>query len=90
MSTQKKHTFYPVEAVENELKEVPRGRFSERINELILKGLSLEKQEQTAKAYQEYDAALASAPRKKFEESSAKLMSKRAFIQDEDEVEDFV
>lgn len=81
-----KHTFYPVEKVENVLKDIPRGKLSERVNELILKGLSAEQQQEVALAYQSYNAALAS---EEIRGSSVSFMSEGAFTP-EDEVEDFV
>jgi len=89
MKAQKKHTFYPEETVELELKEIPRGRLSERVNELILKGLSYEKQEAVARAYQDYDAELARTPERNFETSATRFLSAGAF-KSEDDVEDFV
>jgi hypothetical protein len=89
MKAQKKHTFYPEGTVEAELKEIPRGRLSERVNELILKGLSYEKQEAVALAYQQYDAELAKSPTRDFETSSSRFLSAGAF-KAEDDVEDFV
>jgi hypothetical protein len=89
MKAQKKHTFYPEETVESELKDIPRGRLSERVNELILKGLSFEKQEAVALAYQNYDSELAQNSQRKFATSSTRFLSAGAF-KSEDDVEDFV
>lgn len=89
MKSSKKHTFYPEEIVETELKGIPRGKLTERINHLILKGLEAEKQESIAQAYQKYNSELASELKRNFHDSSVKLMSENAFVP-EDEVEDFV
>jgi hypothetical protein len=84
-----KKAFYPVEQVEKELKNVPKGHLSERVNDLILKGLSAEKQQQVALAYQQYNAALEHSGRAEDRDPIANLMAARAF-EPEDEVEDFV
>jgi hypothetical protein len=89
MSSPKKHAFYPTEPVEEELKGVPRGQISERVNDLILKGLTFERQQEIALAYRTYDAALARAPARNPKTSSSKLLSAGAF-QAEDETEDFI
>lgn len=87
-----KRAFYPVEDVERELERVPRGQISERVNDLIMKGLSYEKQEQLRLAYLKYDNELAIAPPRAKNESgvsSTMLMSEKAF-EPEDEEEDFI
>lgn len=90
MTTQKKHAFYPTDEVERELEGIPRGHLSERVNELILKGISAEKQQQIALAYQQFDATLAQpGTRAEDRDPLAKLMSARAFAPG-DEVEDFI
>lgn len=89
MKSPKKHTFYPAEQVEQELKEVPRGQISERVNDLILKGLTLERQQEVALAYQQYDRALAQQAARNPKKTSTKFMQAGAF-QPEDETEDFI
>lgn len=89
MKSSRKHTFYPEDVVEKELKEIPRGKFSERINELILKGLEVEKQEAIALAYHKYNSELDESKNDDNKLFSKRLMSEPAF-QSEDEVEDFV
>lgn len=81
----KKHAFYPTEEVERVLAELDKGKLSQRVNDLILKGLSFEQEKNIELAYQKYDLALASQAC----ETSAKFMSKGAF-ESEDEVEDFI
>lgn len=90
MKAAKKHTFYPVNEVEEILKEVPRGQLSERVNELLLKGLALEKQNEIALAYQKYNDALAreaQSPSKS--KKRIERLSEPAF-QIEDEEEGFI
>jgi|GEM_PF-3644662 len=89
MPSPKKHTFYPLEAVEFELREVPRGQLSERVNELILKGLNIEKEQAIAQAYRKHDAALAQSQKRNISSSSSRLLSKAAF-EPEDEAEDYI
>lgn len=84
-----KRAFYPVEQVEMELKDVPKGHLSERVNDLILKGLSVEKQQQVALAYQQHNAALEQSGRAEDRDQISNLMASRAF-EPEDEVDDFV
>ena len=60
MKSAKKHSFYPVSQVEGVLSAVPKGHLSDRVNELILKGLSFEQQEKVALAYQRYEIGRAS------------------------------
>lgn len=88
MSHSVKHTFYPVEEVASELQAIPRGKLSERVNELILKGLSAERQDEIALAYQTFDAALAHLSETE-KEPSEDFMSEGLFAP-EDEVEDFI
>ena len=89
MGTNKKHSFYPKEEVARELSAVPKGHLSERVNELILKGLSAENQEQIAHAYRQYDSVLASAGIQDKHGPGERLMSAKAFGVD-DEVDDFI
>ena len=86
MKGTKKHSFYPITAVEVELRHIPRGKFSERVNDLLLKGLFLEKQQEIASAYQNYNSTLALKP---IQSSNTSFMSESAFTA-EDETEDFV
>ncbi|MBK7891792.1 MAG: hypothetical protein IPJ84_13425 [Bdellovibrionales bacterium] len=84
-----KRAFYPVAPVERELRNVPKGHLSERVNELILKGLSAEKQQEVALAYQQYNAALAHSDQTEDRDPITGLMAARIF-ESEDEAEDFV
>jgi hypothetical protein len=89
MKSAKKHSFYPVNEVEKVLHEVPKGHLSDRVNELILKGLSFEQQEKVAIAYQQYDSKLSATHQRIVEDSSVRLLSEGAFTS-EDEVEDYI
>jgi hypothetical protein len=89
MKSAKKHSFYPVEEVERLLQEIPRGHLSDRVNELILKGLSFEQQQKVVLAYQAYNAELEMVPKRNEVSSSTQFMSKAAFSS-EDEVEDYI
>lgn len=88
-----RRAFYPVEEVAKVIEKIPRGQISDRLNELILKGLSFEKQEKVRSAYLKYDAELATVPERPEEDtgvSSTMIMSQSAFQPEEDEEEDFV
>jgi hypothetical protein len=81
-----KVTFYPKGEAAEALKDAPSKKVSERVNELILKGLSKEKEEQIKRDYEQYDRELASAPprgRSAQGVSSTMLMSERLFTEDE-------
>ena len=89
----KKSTFYPKSEVEKALQGTPPKKLSERVNELILKGLSKEKEEALAVAYEKYDQQLASQEREtaklpKKRISTTAMLSKRLF-EPEDEPEDW-
>lgn len=85
-----KKVFYPSEEVESFLDSIPKGRLSGRINELILKGLTLENQEKVRKDYECFNAEIAKEVTRKNQEgiSTTMMMSKKAF-EAEDEIEDF-
>ncbi len=81
-----KITFYPKAEAVQALKGAPSKKVSERVNELILKGLTKEKEEQIKRDYEQYDRELASAPprtRNAQGISSTMLMSARLFTEDE-------
>ncbi len=89
--SQAKKAFYPTEEVESFLENIPKGQQSSRINELILKGLTLEHQEKIKQCYQEFSEQLIQEPaRKKNKDglSTTMMMSKKAF-EEEDETEDW-
>ena len=81
-----KVTFYPKGEAAEALKGAPSKKVSERVNELILKGLTQEREEQIKRDYEQYDRELASAParaRNAQGVSSTMLMSARLFTEDE-------
>lgn len=86
-----KRAFYPTEEIEACLEDVPKGQVSSRINELILKGLTLERQTKVEEDYLRFNEALAKQkPRAKSKSgiSATMMMSAKAF-EPEDEAEDF-
>ncbi len=81
-----KHTFYPEPEVAQALKNAPSKKLSERVNQLIMKGLSKEREESIRAEYERYDRELAHAPaRKKNNDglSTTMMMSKRLFENDD-------
>lgn len=90
-----KHTFYPVPEVFEVLKSAPPKKLSERVNDLILKGLAKEEEEKIRAAYEKYDKELYSEPPRKKDRmgvSEPMMMSKRLFEADDpdDSDEDLV
>ncbi len=86
-----KKAFYPTEEIETFLESIPKGQLSSRINELILKGLTLEHQMKVEQDYIRFNEEISNEkPRKKTKHglSSTMMMSAKAFDA-EDEVEDF-
>lgn len=86
-----KKAFYPSDEIEKFLESVPKGQLSSRINDLILKGLSLERQLKIEQDYSCFNEIVAQErPRKKSKDgvSTTMMMSAKAF-EVEDEVEDF-
>lgn len=66
MRTIKRTTFYPEREVQKVLTKAGPKKVSERINELILKGITKEKEEQIKDNYEKYAYELSkSHPRKK-------------------------
>ena len=85
-----KITFYPKGEAAEALKDAPSKKVSERVNDLILKGLSKEREEQMKLDYEKYDRELAaSSPRKRDAKgiSTTMLLSQRLFTDDEDSTE---
>lgn len=88
--SQTKKAFYPSEEVVNFLESVPKGQLSGRINELILKGLSLEHQEKIRLDYEAFNSLIESeSPRKTKNGISVTMMMSAKAFEPEDEVEDF-
>lgn len=81
-----KVTFYPKGEAAEALKGAPSKKMSDRVNELILKGLSKEKEEQLKRDYEQYDRELAAShPRARSSKgiSTTMMMSARLFTEDE-------
>ena len=87
-----KRAFYPNDEIEKYLESLPKRQISSRLNDLILKGLTLEHQMQVERDYNEYAEKLSQLPQRKKNKqgiSATMLMSAKAF-EAEDEVEDFI
>ena len=87
-----KKAFYPSEEIETLLEAIPKGQLSSRINDLILKGITLEHRLKVEQDYIRFDESLAQEkPRKKNKDglSTNMMMSSRAF-EAEDEAKDFI
>ncbi len=85
-----KKSFYPNEEVELYLEEIPKGQFSSRINELIMKGLTYEYQEKVKQVYARFSEQLENEKViDKKSRFSQQLLSAKAF-EPEDEVDDFI
>ena len=85
-----KITFYPNGEAAEALKEAPSKKVSERVNELILKGLTKEKEDQVKRDYEQYNREIGTSPPRKRNAdgiSTAMLMSQRLFTDDEDSSE---
>jgi len=81
-----KVTFYPTEEAVAALKGAPPKKISERVNDLIRKGVSKEREEQTKENYDQYDRELAASPPRKRDAkgiSSTMMMAQRLFTDDE-------
>jgi len=81
-----KITFYPKAEAAEALKDAAPKKVSERVNDLIMKGLSKEREEQMKRDYEQYDRELAASPPRKRDAqgaSSTMLMSQRLFTDDE-------
>lgn len=81
-----KHTFYPDPEVAEALKDAPAKKLSLRVNELILKGLSKEKEEALRVDYERYDREVAKSPSRKRDAhgvSTAMMLSEPLFDPDD-------
>lgn len=87
-----KKAFYPTEEIEHLLQDVPKGQISSRINDLLMKGLTLERQMKVEQDYAHFNEMIAQeSPRHKSAKSkisTTMMMAAKAF-EPEDEVEDF-
>jgi len=91
MKSIKRTTFYPAREVEEALANAEPKKVSERINELILKGLTKEKEDQIKTDYEKYAQELSKTePRKKNKKgvSTTMIMASGLFTP-EDEPEDW-
>lgn len=86
-----KKVFYPAEELESFLESIPKGQFSGRINDLIMKGLTLERQLKIEQDYQQFNDALGSEkqPKKAKNGLSGTMMMSAKLFEPEDETEDF-
>lgn len=85
-----KVTFYPKAEAAEALKDAPSKKVSERVNELILKGLAKEKEEKLKKDYEKYNRELSTDPGRTRDAngiSTAMLMAQRLFTDDEGTLE---
>lgn len=87
-----KKAFYPTEEIEQLLQDVPKGQISSRINDLLMKGIALERQMKVEQDYFHFNEMIAQErPRLKSAKgkvSTTMMMAAKAF-EAEDEVEDF-
>ena len=87
-----KHTFYPEPDVARALEDAPPKKLSERVNELIMKGLNKEREEAIRSEYERYDKEVSTSPPRKTDKrgvSSTMMMSARLFDADESDKELF-
>ncbi|HAZ14960.1 MAG: hypothetical protein A2X86_21520 [Bdellovibrionales bacterium GWA2_49_15] len=88
MTNALKRTFYPAPEVEAVLKDAPVKKLSDRVNELILKGLEKEREEKIKIEYERYDQELSLAPKRERDKrgiSATMIMSQGLFTRAEDE-----
>lgn len=81
-----KHTFYPNPEVAKVLEGAPPKKLSERVNDLIIKGLTKEKEDAMRAEYERYDKEVAAYPSRKKDDrslSNTMMMSARLFETDE-------
>jgi hypothetical protein len=91
MKANKRTTFYPEREVQKVLAKAEPKKVSERINELILKGISKEREEKIRGCYEKYSLELSlSEPRKKDKHgvSTTSIMASGLFAS-EDEPDDW-
>ena len=84
----KKHTFYPAPEVEAVLKDAPMKGLSERVNELLLKGIEKEREERIKAEYERFDREVAKAPKRERDAkgiSATMMMGQGLFTRAEDE-----
>ena len=91
MKTARRTTFYPAPEVEKALAFAQAKKISERINELIIKGLVKEEEEKLRADYEHYATEISrTVPRKKSKKGVTAAMSMAAgLFVSEDEPEDW-
>lgn len=92
MKFNKRTTFYPEREVQKVLAKAEPKKVSERINELILKGLTKEKDEEIKANYEKYALALSQTtdPRTKDQhDTSTTMMMASGLFTPEEEPEDW-
>ena len=87
----KRTTFYPGAEVQKILSKAEPKKVSERINELILKGITKEKEEQIRESYERFAEGLSkSQPRRKNKQGvSTTTMMASGLFASEDEPDDW-
>ena len=81
-----KHAFYPSPEVAKALEDAPPKKLSERVNDLIMKGLSKEKEEAIRIEYERYNKEVSTLPARKKDSrgiTTTMLMSAKLFDTDE-------
>jgi hypothetical protein len=91
VKSSKRTTFYPDPRVQEVLRGAEPKKVSERINELILKGLSKEKEEQVRAEYERYahDLAETESRKKNKQGVSTSMMMASGLFVPEDEPDDW-
>ncbi len=87
-----KKAFYPNEEVEAALEQIPKGRLSSRINDLILKGLSFEQKSKIEQDYIRFNEEIGrdQARTQEFNGMSETMMMSAKAFESEDEEEDYI
>ena len=81
-----KHTFYPEPEVARALEDAAPKKLSERVNDLIMKGLTKEREEAIRAEYERYDKEVSTCPPRKTNSrgvSTTMMMSARLFDTDD-------
>jgi len=83
---QSKITFYPKSEAVDVLKAAPSKKISERVNELIIKGLAKEKEEEIERQYERFNLQVSNSPARiktSLGTSNQLFMAERLFTEDE-------
>lgn len=84
-----KRTFYPDPEVEEVLASASPKKVSEKVNQLILKGLMQEKEDEIAAEYEKYDQALSQNASAHKKELQTNLLFSNNLFSGEDETKDW-